>query len=238
MFLILPEKIEKWRKSKRNRFRCGQKTQCSPPSPHHQFHVSVGIAAIVFGFLALAVKAPVVLHALFRLSRFAVQVDALASKIIPEALFAVGRLVHATFGRLFVLFSVFMPITANWILPRFGTPLLIVYLIILMYLSIAAGIAAITLYRFLNRERAAMMLLQSKHPRDLNDPLPNERHVWLVYLHFAFMLIGLILILGAAQAFAENSRARGFPYNQGVASTLTGRCYGRDLRDPDRPWLN
>jgi hypothetical protein len=50
----------------------------------------------------------------------------------------------------FSYFVVCLPITANWIWPRYGTPYEIIILIVAMYLSLGAGIICIRWYKYLN----------------------------------------------------------------------------------------
>jgi len=80
-----------------------------------QFHVAIGITAIMFAGFAIALKVPV---------PFAPQLR--------------NRL-HPVMGYIYVMLSVFMPITSNWIWPRLGTPWMVIFFISTMFISMALG---------------------------------------------------------------------------------------------------
>lgn len=55
-----------------------------------------------------------------------------------------------------------------------------------------------------------------------------------------FLTFSLIMLVGAGNAFTQNSRVGGFPYSKGdpIIDSLHARCWGRDLTAPDAPpWL-
>lgn len=159
-----------------------------------------------------------------------------------------------------------MPITANWIWPRYGTPYEIIILIIAMYLSIVLGIISIRVYKYYNLEedkqelkvqqsdpsaersyRSNIEIESSIAPGDVtqgNVSLPSptsKKYVILKYIHSVFMIFSWVMLLGAGQAFLQNARVNGFPYEQSdtVTDSLVGRCYGRNLISPDVPeWLS
>ncbi len=60
------------------------------------------------------------------------------------------------------------------------------------------------------------------------------------YIHAILMTYSLVMLLGAGQAFLSNARINQFPYpdNSDVTDSLVGRCYGRNLIEPDTyAWL-
>ena len=69
--------------------------------------------------------------------------------IIPIKFARIFSILHGIFGALFLVCCLFMPVTANWIWPRYGTPKEIIYLIASMYIAIVLGMGCIRLYKFL-----------------------------------------------------------------------------------------
>jgi hypothetical protein len=68
-----------------------------------------------------------------------------------------------------------------------------------------------------------------------------KKFVILKYIHSVLMIFSWVMLLGAGQAFLQNARVNGFPYEQSdaVTDSLVGRCYGRNLISPDVPqWLS
>jgi hypothetical protein len=219
----------------------------SVESSYIQFHVAIGWSGVAFGLSAMALRIPDFLCLLQR---------------IPKQLQLVIHCAHGILGGLFLMCSLFMPITANWIWPRYGTPSEIIYLIASMYISIVLGMICIRMYIFkvdkyppktdsvgraatqLN-ETNASVLAQIENGNDvaadqtMSSDKVMSRWILLKYLHAIFMIYSWVMLFGAGQAFLENSRTQGFPYPQGeVADSLVGRCYGRDLQPPNlEDWL-
>jgi len=182
---------------------------------------------------------------------------------IPEKIASVIRILHGIFGALFLVCCLFMPVTANWIWPRYGTPTTIIYLIASMYIAIVLGLVCIRLYKFLShddetaQEKSADELVPDDEVLDgeeipLASPPQTSRHCprsiscqrrWLLlflkYAHGLIMVYSWIMLLGAGQAFLENSRTKAFPYPPGpLTDSLVGRCYARNLQSSDMPgWL-
>lgn len=71
---------------------------------------------------------------------------------------------HSVSGGMFIICSMFMPITANWIWPRFGTPYEVVWFITSMFLAMLLGIACIRLRRYLLNMSPADDILASAKP--------------------------------------------------------------------------
>jgi hypothetical protein len=216
-------------------------------SSYIQFHVAIGWSGVAFGLAAMALRVPDFLCLLQR---------------VPKQLQLLIHYAHSILGGLFLMCALFMPITANWIWPRYGTPSDIIYLIASMYISIVLGLICIRMYRFkvgdyppktdfvvqvatqLNDTNASV---SSQIENGNEDPSAhtmsheNALSWWisLKYLHAIFMTYSLVMLFGAGQAFLENSRTQGFPYPQGeLADSLVGRCYGRNLQPPNlEDWL-
>jgi hypothetical protein len=99
-----------------------------------QFHISIGWTGVAFGFLALALRVPDVLNRWWG---------------APPCMRRTMEMLHSLSGGVFIACSIFMPITANWIWPRFGTPKDVVWFITTMFLAMLLGIVCIRLRRFL-----------------------------------------------------------------------------------------
>ncbi len=181
---------------------------------------------------------------------------------IPERLRIFIHYGHSILGGLFLTCSLFMPITANWIWPRYGTPSDIIYLIASMYISIVLGMICIRMYKLkvdsyplrtdsvscaavrLNETNAsASSQIDNGDEAVTAQTIPQEKSWswWILfkYSHAILMIYSWVMLFGAGQAFLENSRTQGFPYPQGeVADSLVGRCYGRNLQPPNlEDWL-
>ncbi len=94
-------------------------------SSYIQFHVAIGWSGVAFGLAAMALRIPDFLCLLQR---------------VPRHLQLLIHYAHSILGGLFLMCTLFMPITANWIWPRYGTPSEIIYLIASMYISIVLGL--------------------------------------------------------------------------------------------------
>jgi len=228
-------------------------------SPYIHFHIGIGFTGVVFGGLALFIRAPDFLCCWQR---------------FPSKIQSCLKIAHTLFGQLYLLCCLFMPITSNWIWPRYGTPYEVIFFIATMYIAIVLGILCIRTYKFLNTQQNQTQVVRinvgsaSKRPEEAeaceygNAPTlegennkeknpvvetsetvaTNYKHVWLKYLHSFFMIYSWVMLLGAGQAFLSNSRTKGFPYDPktdaDTIDSLTGRCFGRDLRDSSAPsWL-
>jgi len=220
-------------------------------SQYIHFHIGIGWTGVTFGAMAMACRVPDFFGLMGR---------------FPKKVAGAIHILHGVFGFLFLVCCLFMPITANWIWPRYGTPKEIIYLISSMYIAIVLGIGCIRLRRFLspaavavenNDMRQEFEQLPGASPEDgerKNDD--SEQHqeevqgqksmttrqvvlVALKYTHGLLMVYSWVMLLGAGQAFLENSRTKGFPYPPGpITDQLIGRCYARDLQFPDMPsWL-
>ncbi|KAL3802090.1 hypothetical protein HJC23_010846 [Cyclotella cryptica] len=213
-------------------------------STYIHFHIGIGWTGVAFGAMAMALRVP----------DFFALMNRLPTKVV-----AVIRFLHGIFGGMFLLCCLFMPITANWIWPRYGTPTEIIYLIVSMYVSIVLGILSIRLYRFLSVEEevkeradanselgAEVPIAHTNEETPLQEstttPIRPRRCLLLLclkYAHAIFMVYSWVMLLGAGMAFLSNARVNGFPYPPGVITdSLVGRCYGRDLVSPETPgWL-
>lgn len=217
-------------------------------SPYTRFHVGIGWTAVAFGVIAILLKVPDIIPIPF-------------SKRIRNVLAW-----HSVFGGGFVTCAMFMPLTANWIWPRLGTPLEIIYLIASLYIGIVVGILLIRIFKYINRDLYAKSLLSEKKiqmnsPSEVQVVSANEegksvkdtllqkakklwnpyqdRHIWIKFLHGTVMIFSWVLMLGAGQAFLSNSRTN-FPYpaNSSLTDSLYGRCYARNLNTTEAPsWL-
>lgn len=208
------------------------------------FHIGIGWTGVAFGAIAMALRVP----DFFGLMRR-----------IPGKVAGVIRFFHGLFGALFLVCCLFMPITANWIWPRYGTPVEIIYLIASMYVAIVLGLVSIRLYKFLSlvgkaNEEASDGLdddNEEAQEQQINDetflasltpqtrcPRRGLTH-FFKYAHALIMVYSWVMLLGAGQAFLQNSRTNGFPYPPGpLTDSLVGRCYGRDLQSSEMPgWL-
>ncbi len=102
-----------------------------------------------------------------------------------------------------------MPITANWIWPRYGTPFVIIFLIVSMFLSLSLGIFTIKLFYYFNKQTKGKENNKDKEERLLTNLLVNEEEKTndytscnsLKYLHGFFMIYAWVMLLGAGQAF-------------------------------------
>ncbi len=101
------------------------------------FHVGIGWTGVTFGFIALGLRICDFFNLMERLPMY-------YQKIIATG--------HTLFGGFYLLCCLFMPITANWIWPRFGTPKEIIYLITSMYLAIVGGISTLRIYKYINND--------------------------------------------------------------------------------------
>lgn len=116
-----------------------------------KFHISIGWTGVAFGFLALALRAPDLLKRWWR---------------APPGVRRAMETLHSVSGGMFIVCSIFMPVTANWIWPRFGTPYEVVWFITSMFLAMLLGVACIRLRRY---------LLNMSHADDrLANAKPNE----------------------------------------------------------------
>ncbi len=217
-------------------------------SSYIQFHIAIGWSGVAFGLAAMALRVPDFICLLHR---------------IPNQPRLFIHYAHSILGGLFLICSVFMPITANWIWPRYGTPSAIIYLIASMYISIVLGLLSIRVYKFFldkhppkadSVSRAAIQFNETTNASassqieiggealaDQTIPHETSWSWWILYKysHAIFMIYSWVMLFGAGQAFLENSRTQGFPYPQGeVADSLVGRCYGRNLQPPNlEDWL-
>lgn len=181
-------------------------------------------------------------------------------KHIPKKVSRLIGIMHTIFGGLFLACCLFMPVTANWIWPRYGTPREIIYLISSMYISIVLGIVCIRVYKAL-KEKEEEPVEVAQVDEEPVDPVDEENKtaldppgvaplgqrktsrrrllLGLKYAHSLFMVYSWVMLLGAGQAFVQNSRTNGFPYSPGpLTDSLVGRCYARDLQSPEMPgWL-
>lgn len=114
-----------------------------------QFHISIGWTGVAFGFFALALRAPDLLNRWWR---------------APPGMRRTMETMHSVSGGMFIICSVFMPITANWIWPRFGTPYEVVWFITSMFLAMLLGIACIRLRRYLLNRSHVDEILASAGP--------------------------------------------------------------------------
>jgi hypothetical protein len=216
-------------------------------STYIHVHVGIGWTGVAFGALAMALRLPDFFCLMGR---------------IPNKISQAMRILHCIFGGLFLLCCLFMPITANWIWPRYGTPMEIIYLIVSMYIAIIVGIVCIRVYKFLSpvqktqEQTTEEPIDEAQEDQTVEDPPDQQsrccptslgtircnRRVSLLllkYAHGLIMVYSWVMLLGAGQAFLLNSRANGFPYPPGpITDSLVGRCYGRDLQSPEMPsWL-
>jgi hypothetical protein len=110
-------------------------------STYIHVHVGVGWTGVAFGALAMALRLP----DFFCLMGGCIIPD--SNKIISRA---TVRILHGISGGVYLVCCLFMPLTANWIWPRYGTPMEIIYLIVSMYMAIVAGIVCIRVYKLLS----------------------------------------------------------------------------------------
>ena len=99
-----------------------------------QFHISLGWTGVAFGFLALALRIPDLVNRWWT---------------PPSGIKGIMEMLHSLSGGMFIVCSIFMPITANWIWPRFGTPYEVVWFISSMFLAMICGVGCIRLRRYL-----------------------------------------------------------------------------------------
>jgi hypothetical protein len=118
-------------------------------STYIHVHIGIGWTGVAFGALAMALRVPDFFGLMGRLP----------NKISQEVI----RTLHCISGGLFLVCCLFMPVTANWIWPRFGTPMEIIYLIVSMYIAIVVGIVCIRVYKFLLSPHP----VQHKTPQEL-----------------------------------------------------------------------
>jgi hypothetical protein len=212
-------------------------------SEYIHFHIGLGWTGVAFGSIAWGLRVPGALFILLRRS--------LPSQNIARTV----SILHVIAGGLFLVCCIFMPITANWIWPRYGTPREIIYLIASMYIAIVIGLLCIRLYKFLSEAKADTEVegeaivnedqtgIEHRNRHLQFTIIPQTRRefllVFLKYAHALLMIYSWVMLLGAGQAFLANSRTNDFPYPPGpLADSLVGRCYGRDLQDPKAPnWL-
>lgn len=154
----------------------------------------------------------------------------------------------ACFVGLFLVCCLFMPITANWIWPRYGTPYEIIILIASMYISIVLGITCIKIYKHVNSHDSHSLTPNEQNEgrkvdgtfeievvpktasRCRTESPSRKKLVILKYIHSILMIYSWVMLLGAGQAFLKNARTHGFPYHPGpITDSLVARCYGRDL---------
>mmetsp|Transcript_15762 Transcript_15762/g.22498 ORF Transcript_15762/g.22498 Transcript_15762/m.22498 type:complete len:229 (+) Transcript_15762:77-763(+) len=212
-------------------------------STYIQFHVAIGWTGVAFGLVAMALRIPDFLCILKR---------------IPIKFRILIHYAHSICGGLFLICSLFMPISSNWIWPRYGTPHAIIFLIASMYISIVLGLISIRIYKFkvdncsitgghtttrLNTSTcvsSGVEILDSVST-DLPNQQENSWSWWILfkYAHAIFLIYSWVMLFGAGQAFLSNSRTRGFPYPPGeLTDSLVGRCYGRNLQPPNlEEWL-
>jgi uncharacterized membrane protein len=213
-------------------------------STYIHVHVGIGWTGVAFGALAMALRLP---------DFFCLMGH------IPNKISRAIRILHYICGGLYLLCCLFMPITANWIWPRYGTPMEIIYLIVSLYIAIVVGILCIRVYKFLSpvhktQEQTTEEPSDETEDQTVEDPpdlqsrcqtlgkIRCNRRVLLLllkYSHGLIMMYSWVILLGAGQAFLLNSRTNGFPYPPGpITDSLVGRCYGRDLQSPEMPsWL-
>lgn len=212
-------------------------------STYIHFHIGIGWTGVACGAVAMALRIP----------DFFGLMDA-----VPAKLAVMIRFLHGLLGGAFLVFCLFMPITANWIWPRYGTPTEIIYLIISMYVAIVGGIASIRLHRILSlkeKENGRAIVHselgdEAQVENNEETPVQESRTLQMIssrcmllfclkYGHAIFMVYSWVMLLGAGMAFLSNARVNGFPYIPGtVTDSLVGRCYGRNLVMPETPgWL-
>lgn len=219
-------------------------------STYIHVHVGIGWTGVAFGALAMALRLPDFFCLMER---------------IPNKISRAIRILHYICGGLFLVCCLFMPITANWIWPRYGTPMEIIYLIVSMYIAIVVGIVCIRVYKFLSPVHKKTQEEQTTEEPIEEPPLDEEQDetvenppddhqqsrcpssgrfrcsrrvvlLLLKYSHGLIMVYSWVMLLGAGQAFLSNSRTTGFPYPPGpLTDSLVGRCYGRDLQSPGMP---
>jgi len=205
-------------------------------------HIGIGWTGVAFGGMALFLRAPDFLRFLQRL---------------PAFIQAFISFWHTIFGGLYVLCCLFMPITANWIWPRYGTPYEIIILIVAMYLSLGVGFVCIRIYKYLNAKgngevrnneikavechQEIVEIGEESVAHNYMEPdVAQPKYIYIKYLHSILMVFSWVMLLGAGQAFLQNARVNGFPYKQDdqIVDSLVGRCYGRNLISADIPgWL-
>lgn len=221
-------------------------------STYIHVHVGIGWTGVAFGALAMALRLPDFFCLMER---------------IPNKISRTIRILHYICGGFFLVCCLFMPITANWIWPRYGTPMEIIYLIVSMYIAIVMGIVCIRVYKVLSPTHKTQEQTTTEEPTTeepfneaqddtVESPPDNQqsrfcpslgkircsRRVLLLllkYSHGLIMVYSWVMLLGAGQAFLLNSRTNGFPYPPGpITDALVGRCYGRSLQSPEMPsWL-
>lgn len=188
-----------------------------------KFHISLGWTGVAFGFLAMVLRAPDLVSRWWR---------------APPCARRAMETLHTVSGMIFIACSIFMPITANWIWPRYGTPYDVVWFITTMFLAMLLGVACIRLRRY-------FLFMSNEHGSSFETERivesSKKEYLVLKYMHAIFMTYSLVMLLGAGQAFLANSRMNQFPYppDEIVTDSLIGRCYGRNLVEPSAPsWLS
>lgn len=137
--------------------------------------MSIGITGITLGYLAFIVRLPQVIISFIRLCQTQLGVPAAQQVPLKYTLYArqIAK-THQVFGLLFVAAYIFMPITSNWIWPRFGTPKEIVLLIIVSCICLFGGLTSIRIYSWRNSRKILETiindrLLQIEKSRELKE---------------------------------------------------------------------
>lgn len=90
---------------------CSASSSFTDIPAYTKFHVAIGFTAVAFAAIAFSTK-------VLTLCGF-------VERRIPSRLLAAMQIVHPIAGGGYVICAIFMPITANWIWPRLGTPTMV-----------------------------------------------------------------------------------------------------------------